>query len=321
MCDAYSSRRQEVLTIVEELGSLTTRLGDDVWSAHASIAEAAYLDAESRPEDANQVMASHLDRLRRLEHPELSLLLRNLAWGSILLGDYEQAEEMIDEQELIGQHSQEPLAPSYAMTMRGMLAHYRGDLHTAEQLLLQGLGELHRFNHIDAVGNSLRELAQVSLESAAFEQAAIRAGKLIDVGHDTLIARDMAEGHVLLARAELGRRDIEAAADAGGEALQIALDNDDTWALALLTAATGQLAWTTGDPASAATLHAAAETLRAQIGFAHPKHRAQELEHEYLHLSETLGADSFHDTWHHGADTDRTQLVANIRRVLASTGT
>jgi hypothetical protein len=205
--------------------------------------------------------------------------------------------------------------------MRGMLAHYRGDLHTAEHLVLEGLGEARRHNRIGYFGDVVRELAEVSLESGAFEQAATWASEMIDVARHMLMARDMADGHVLLARAELGRRDIQSAADAAGEALQIALDSDDTSALALLAATTGQIAWTTGDPAGAVTLHSAAETMRAQIGFALPKHRARELEHEYLSLRETLGANGFHDTWHHGAATDRTQLVDTIRRVLASTDT
>ncbi len=317
---AYSPRRPEVLPIMEELATLTARLDDEVLTAWTSLVEIMYLEADSRPKEADWVLVPHIERLRRLRHPMLPLFLSNLTWGLTLVGDYEQASRLIEEQERIGHELRQPMTRALATFHRGMLAHYDGDLYTAEQLLLESLGRLRRLNRPGEFDNPLHQLARVAIASGAFGKAATWANELIDVGYRMLNARNMADGYVLLARAELGRDDIAAAADAAGEALRIVVEADDAWALALLAATTGQLARATRDPVGAAVLHGAAETMRAHIGFVHPKPRDEELEREFSLLRETLGADGFRDAWQRGSETDRARLVDAVRDVLISAG-
>lgn len=313
---AYSGRELEAAAVADELERVAAHLGDPTVSGYAAILEAARLDAMSQPRAAAQIYKDRVLALHDLPPTELALHLKNTSWLEVNVGNLDSADQYVDRTESLGSSLGQPMIIAEVAAMRGMLANYRGDLPTAHRLLTEALGEQRRLDRVSQQANTLRELAQVALASPDVDEAEQWARQLIDNGRRMLLSRDMAEGYTLLARAELGHRRIAPARAAAAEALDVALESDDTWALALLLDAVGQIAWATNDALNATVMHAAAEALRATVGFARPKPRTQELEQQLAALRESLGADSFREAWQEGTEADRAQLVDGMRHVV-----
>ena len=100
--------------------------------------------------------------------------------------------------------------------------------------------------------------------------------------------------------------------------MDIAVESDDTWAVALVIAAVSQAAFASGDAPASARLHAGAEMLRGQVGFVHPEPRARELEHQLVALRRALGADAFHQAWEAGSMATRTELIDLVRSKIGT---
>jgi predicted ATPase/DNA-binding SARP family transcriptional activator len=313
---AYSGRELEAAAVADELERVAAHLGDPTVSGYAAILEAARLDAMSQPRAAAQIYKDRVLALHDLPPTELALHLTNTSWLEVNVGNLDSADQYVDRTESLGSSLGQPMIIAEVAAMRGMLANYRGDLPTAHRLLTEALGEHRRLDRVSQQANTLRELAQVALASPDVDEAEQWARQLIDNGRRMLISRDMAEGYTLLARAELGHRRIAPARAAAAEALDVALESDDTWALALLLDAVGQIAWATNDALNATVMHAAAEALRATVGFVRPTPRTRELERQLLALRESLGTDSFRHAWQEGTEANRAQLVDGMRHVI-----
>ena len=317
-----SPRRDEAPAILEEARQLTSQLGDDALAAlEAGATEAGYLEAGGQLGEAMAINERLAATLRRLGDPGLSLILLNLAMFAITCGQYEKAARSIDEHEMVGRQLGQPRTPYLVAFSRGMLAHYRGDLHVARQLLLESLGGLRRLQYASMLRNVLAEISQVSLESGALEEGDASARELIDVAHDLLYAPDLAFGYDLLARAELRRGNIGLAVSAAREALQVAVECGNAIALVRLAAMVGQIVSAAGDAWMATELHAVAETMRRQMGLALPKHRERELAQAWAALRQALGVHAFRIAWQRGRMRGRAQLGESTRRVLDSIGT
>lgn len=316
---ASSGRQAEAHTILVELTDTAERLDDIGISLNASMVKAAFLsDGVSDPQGGLEAWMEQLEHLRDRQHPMLFIFLISAAYGSVQIGEYEQAAELIGEvQTLLGDLGSPTMLPTVT-GLRGMLAHYRGDLHGAELLLVEALAGQRRLNRIALEGNVLAELAPVAIAVGKIEDAQEWGRQLVEAGRRSLAARHMAEGSIFLARAALANRDVVAARAAASEALDIAVDSDDTWAVALLIAAVSQVAFASGDAAGSAKLHCGAETLRAQVGFAHPQPRARELEQHLSALREALGPAAFHQAWEARSAATQAELIEHARHVLGS---
>ena len=92
----------------------------------------------------------------------------------------------------------------------------------------------------------------------------------------------------VLARVALLRDEIGAARALIDDALQIAMDSEDRFGVALVLAVAAQVSWAAGDPERATVLHAGATRLRQTIGYVPPAPRARELEQENTDIRSSL---------------------------------
>lgn len=232
------------------------------------------------------------------------------------LGDYARAAEAIDEWEEAVVSWDQAMELPRVKAFRGILAFYRGDLTTAQRLLVEGVGELRRLNLGDMEVYPLYRLAQVALAAGDAETAEYWGRNLVNAAQWGLVARELAAGYTLLARAVLSRGSLPAAREAATEPLDIADSIDDLRDLALALATIGQIAWGTRDASAAAVLHAGAEVVCSRIGFVRSTARTRELEHEYTQIRTALDPDTFNSAWRTGTSLATDELVERAREVL-----
>jgi tetratricopeptide (TPR) repeat protein len=304
--------------VIEELRDAATRLGDTQSLSRLALAEATYHEAASEWREVLRVYRAHVDVLRERHDPDLPVHLGNLAWSSVVLGEYAYAAEILDELEERATTLDQPMNLVYVLVRRGWLALYRGDLHTAQQFLHEALGEARRHDTIHLQTMALLALAQVALAVGEITEAEHWARQLVRAAWRAGWRHAWGEGYTLIARAALLQGRPAVAHEAATKALDNAVDTDHTAMLALVLATVGQIASATGNPTDAATLHAGAETLRTQIGFVHPAPRARELEHEYHQIRDALGTDAFNEAWKTGTSLGNEELVGEARRVLSA---
>jgi hypothetical protein len=234
----------------------------------------------------------------------------------VLLGDFDHAAEVADElQEFAETRHQSGAALSQALTLRGMLSLYRGDLQTAKNLLVEAVGELRRLGSANWGSDTVRHVVDVCLAAGDTRDAAHWAQQLIDLSGHTLDARDRAHGYTFLARAALHQAHLQEAVTAASEALAVCVEADDTFSLAGVLATAAQIAWADSDASSAVLLHAGAETIRTTIGFVHPAPRTRELEDQLVELRTTLGPDTFNAAWKTGSTLGKEDLVSLATRI------
>lgn len=246
----------------------------------------------------------------------MSLHLSNIVESALELGDYARAAEAIEEwEEAVVSWDQATELPR-VKAFRGILAFYRGDLTTAERLLVEGVGELRRLSLSDLAVDPLYYLARVALAAGDAETAEYWARCHLNGAQRGMRARDLAAGHTLVARAALSRGSLPAAREAATEALDVADGIDDLRGLALSLATIGQIAWATRDASAAAVLHAGDEVVCSRIGFVRSAPRTRELEHEYTQIRTALGPDAFNSAWRTGTSLATDELVERARQVL-----
>lgn len=306
-------RGQQALPIIDELLSVAKHLDDPI--AWALVANLQMLHNEQESDLRHNLKWALEHRPSNTGAPQTPLHLADLADVAMNAGRYDIAVDAIEEMETLATN---PLLSVISVQARGTLAFRQGDLTTARRLLAEALGEMRSRNLVEFLPPSLANLARVALATGNATEAEDWAHHLIDAAQRSLRSRETTAGHTIIARALKRQQRLEAACSATAEALDIVADTNDKLAMTWVLATVGEIAWTGGNATNAVTLHAGAETLRTQIGFVHPAPRARELEHEYRHIRDTIGAGAFNTAWKSGTTLTTDELTHRARQVLVS---
>ena len=315
---SVSGRTQESLPLIEELGRIADALDDPSVMADSLWIKALYAWATGDFQGSRRIHMNAVKMKPDLPDFDLSMHLSELALLSVEVGEFEYAAEIIDELAQLGAVSNLPLVSASAVGLRGTLARYQGDLHRAQQLQLESLGELRRLDLAAVQSEPLRELAHVSLAAGEIEKAEFWAGQAMDLGRRNAVTFEIVDGQTVIARAALRRGDLPIARNAAAEALELSAEGDDIPGLALVLVAAAQVGWAADDPMNSTVLHAGAEALRVQMGFVHPAHRKLELDRELDEVRRALGTNAFSDAWQSGTLLDSDKLVDLARGVLSA---
>jgi predicted ATPase/DNA-binding SARP family transcriptional activator len=309
-------RLDEAGGYLDELMLAADQLDNPTVSAQAVNLQSDYLDAASDPRGARKVRMDFASTAPDLADGDLGLLLANIASLSVRLGEFADAAAVVKELEVLASAGGAQTVRFSALFRRGMLAFFLGDLQTAQRLLLESLGVLRRHNLTTWQVDVLLILARVALAAGDVETAERWTRQGLDLAEGSLGALSISHYQALLARTALRQGDLPRAQQAASDALETSTRASNTWAMALVLATVGQIAWDNGNPTDAALLHAGAESLRTQIGYVHPAPRTRELEHEYHQIRSALGPDAFNTAWKTGASLRKDELIPEARRVL-----
>jgi predicted ATPase/DNA-binding SARP family transcriptional activator len=315
---SFAGRREEALAVLEEGMAAADQLNDPQAKSEAIFARSAFLEVcEGDFRGSRDVLLRHHEKTRALEYPFKSLILVSLAETSIVLGDFGQAAACAGELEESATAHGQQMTSAWVDNIAGSIAHYRGDLATAEQRLRRSVRVFTQLNRIPNTTEPLAELAQIALANGELEKAQVWARRVLELGRQSYGLDEVALGHALLARVALQEGLISIAVLETSRALDITVDSGNIAMLAAVLPVVGQCARAVDDATPAAVLHSGAEVLRDHVGLVHPAPRAQELEHEYEELRKSLGGARYEAARNEGASLNRDDLATTAERLLA----
>jgi predicted ATPase len=316
---AYAQRSmlEEAQAAAEELARIAEVLGDAERASDAIFVHWISAESAGDLEGARRLAEEQVRLLRRVDHPQTSFALFGAALLSVRLGDVIGASRFVDEAEVRAARLSQARVLAMVIGVRGSIAHSRGDLAGAERLLSQAVGEFRRLGWIPPQMDFLGQLAAVAIAGGRLEQAETWARDLRELA-EVLPAYDAkVESVTLLARVALLRDQLEVAHALLNDALEIATDTGNRLGVALLLAATAQVAWAAGDAERATMLHAGAAHLQDATGYVLPAPRAREIEREQADIRSSIGQAVYETAWAMGEAMNQNELVESTNRTQA----
>ncbi len=303
---AYTGNPPLALELAEQMTAEAQRANSRELMALAVEARSVYLDAIGDERGALELTARALEELVAENDPTRPRLLIGHVRAAVSLCEFAEADRLLPELDAITTETPLPQIRAWTTECRGLLAHRRGDLSGARQLLRESTAALTAIGRPALAIHGLSDMVSIALALGDIDEADACATRALDAARG--LGQSIAQALCDVGRCSMAMDRAKDATEPLSEALEISIGWNDTWSLALVLGATAELAALSGDAVSAVVLDSASDEYRDRHGFLWLPVWAHHRKERAAWASAVVGHREFERLTTHGALLDVTSV-------------